>query len=138
MVSIEPDNPCFPSRNGGTAISRKAADDALNNAFRLAGLNGNLGTHSLRKSFAQRLYDQCGDIFAVKEMLGHQSTETTQKYLGVNYRELREAIEAIAVNVAQGRNSTPIYKADDVELINELILRGYGVHHLPEKEETES
>ena len=66
--------PLFPSRNGqGTkGMSRRNAHDVLKAAFEAAGLNGHLATHSLRKSFAQRLYDQTGDIFAVQEMLGHR------------------------------------------------------------------
>lgn len=120
------DAPLFPSRKGGTALTRKAADDALKTAFELAGLNGKLGTHSLRKSFAQRLYDELGDIFAVGQMLGHKHTDTTQKYLGVNYRSVREGIEAMAVSVDQDRNTTPVYKAKDMELIHELTERGYA------------
>ena len=129
--SIDPDAPCFPSRNGGTSVTRKAADDALNNAFRAAGLNGKLGTHSLRKSFAQRLYDQTSDIFVVKEMLGHKHTDTTQKYLGVNYRSVREAIEAIAVSIQTLRDTTPVYKAADEALMAEMIRRGYSVSRSP-------
>lgn len=128
---LNPDYPLFPSRKGGV-LNRRGADAVLRKAFRRAGLNGKLGTHSLRKSFAQRLYDQTCDIFVVKEMLGHKSTDTTQQYLGVNYASLREALEAIATTSA-ARDTIPIYKANDVQLINELILRGYGVHHLPDK-----
>ena len=63
-----------------------------------AGLNGHLATHSLRKSFAQRLYEQIGDIFAVQEMLGHRNVATTQNYLGVNYASVRSAVEEMAVS----------------------------------------
>ena len=126
---LDPDIPLFLSRKGGR-LNRRAADVVMRKAFESAGLNGKLGTHCMRKSFAQRLYDQTGDIFVVKEMLGHKDVATTQKYLGVNYRSAREAIEAIATSVAGGRNTTPIYRAKDVDLINALITRGYGVHKL--------
>lgn len=90
----------FPSRNGqgSQRMSRRTAHDVLKTAFERAGLNGHLATHSLRKSFAQRLYDRTGDIFVVQEMLGHRSVATTQKYLGVNYASVRQAIEEIAVS----------------------------------------
>ena len=78
-------------------MSRRTAHDVLKNAFEAAGLNGHLATHSLRKSFAQRLYDRTGDIFAVQEMLGHRNVATTQKYLGVNYASVRQAVEEMAV-----------------------------------------
>ena len=74
--------PLFPSRNGNgrKRMTRRAAHNVLKSAFEAAGLNGHLATHSLRKSFAQRLYEQTGDVFAVQEMLGHKSIATTQKF----------------------------------------------------------
>ena len=91
----ENDCPLFPSRNGQgqKPLSRRNAHDVLKTAFEAAGLNGHLATHSLRKSFAQRMDEQTGDIFAVQEMLGHRSVATTQKYLGVNYASVRDALE---------------------------------------------
>ena len=50
-----------------------------------------------RKSSAQRVYEQSGDIYLVQELLGHRSVSTTQKYLGVNYATAREFVEAIAI-----------------------------------------
>ena len=41
--------------------------------FRKAGLNDKIATHSMRKLFAQHLYDQRDGIFAVQEMLGNKS-----------------------------------------------------------------
>ena len=75
--------PLFPSRNGQgqQPMSRRTVHDVLKTAFEAAGLKGHLATHSLRKSFAQRLYDRTGDIFAVQEMLGHKSVATTQNIL---------------------------------------------------------
>ena len=79
-------------------MTTRAGHNLLKKAFDEAGLNGHLATHSLRKSFAQRLYDRTGDIFVVQEMLGHKSIATTQKYLGVNYASVRAALEKIAVS----------------------------------------
>ena len=92
--------PLFPSRNGqgNKRMSRRAAHNVLKHAFETAGLNGKLASHSLRKSFAQRLYDRTGDIYAVQEMLGHKNITTTQKYLGVNYQNVRQVVEAMAVS----------------------------------------
>ncbi|MCY3744506.1 MAG: tyrosine-type recombinase/integrase [Candidatus Poribacteria bacterium] len=98
--NAEASRPLFPSRNGRgeKGMSRRTAHDVLKEAFILAGLNGHLATHSLRKSFAQRLYDRTGDIFMVQEMLGHRNVATTQKYLGVNYANVREAVEEMSVS----------------------------------------
>ena len=92
---IDPNRPLFPSRQGG-AMDRRMAHAVLKTAFEAAGLNGKLATHSMRKSFAQRLYEQTNDIFAVQEMLGHKNVATTQRYLGVNYASVRDAVEKMA------------------------------------------
>ena len=127
--------PLFPSRNGhGTQrMSRRTAHDVLKAAFEAAGLNGHLATHSLRKSFAQRLYDRTGDIFAVQEMLGHKNVATTQKYLGVNYASVRQAIEEMAVSGELHRThllGSSLKKEADETLFLELALRGYDLTKL--------
>ena len=98
--TVNASRPLFPSRNGkGTQrMTRRAAHNVLKDAFEAAGLNGHLATHSLRKSFAQRLYEQTGDVFTVQEMLGHKSIATTQNYLGVNYASIREALQKMSLD----------------------------------------
>ena len=137
----EKNRPLFPSRNGQgqQPMSRRTAHDVLKIAFEAAGLNGHLATHSLRKSFAQRLYDRTGDIFAVQEMLGHQSVTTTQKYLGVNYTSVREAVEEMSLESEldiNGLLGSSLKKEKDETLFLELALRGYDLTSLREDTET--
>lgn len=140
---LDANRPLFPSRNGKgqQQMSRRTAHNVLKDAFVSAGLNGHLATHSLRKSFAQRLYDRTGDIFAVQEMLGHRNVATTQKYLGVNYASVRDALEEMAVS---GELHVPtllgssLKKEADETLFLELALRGYDLSKplRPDNEET--
>ena len=104
--TIDSTRPLFPSRirNGTVPMNRQTAHEMLKQAFTAAGLNGKLATHSLRKSFAQRVYEQSGDIYLVQELLGHRSVSTTQKYLGVNYATAREFVEAIAIGYQRDLN----------------------------------
>ena len=139
--NIDPHRPLFPSRNGqGTQrMSRRTAHDVLKTAFEAAGLNGHLATHSLRKSFAQRLYDATGDIFAVQEMLGHKNVATTQKYLGVNYASVREALEAMSVDAELHTITllgSSLKNIADETLFMELALRGHDLSKLREDETT--
>ena len=127
--------PLFPSRNGqGTQrMSRRTAHDVLKAAFERAGLNGHLATHSLRKSFAQRLYDRTGDIFVVQEMLGHKSVATTQKYLGVNYANVRDALEEMSLDSELHETSflgSSLKKETNEALFRELAQRGYNLSHV--------
>ncbi len=139
---VDPTRPPFPSRKGqGTkSMTRIAAHNALKEAFEAAGLNGKLGTHSLRKSYAQRLYEQTNDIYAVQEMLGHKSVVTTQRYLGVNYASVRDASEAMSIhselNVST-KTLSSVNDASDDALFIELLRRGYDVARLLQKDGSE-
>ena len=127
--TIAPSRPLFPSRNGKgkQRMTRRAAHNVLKNAFIAADLNGHLATHSLRKSFAQRLYEQTGDIFTVQEMLGHKSIATTQKYLGVNYANVRNALEEMSLGAKFDKTPDAIQKFTDNQLLLELVRRGYDL-----------
>ena len=136
---VDEKRPLFPSRNkqGQQQMSRRTAHDVLKSAFEAAGLNGHLATHSLRKSFAQRLYERTGDIFAVQEMLGHKNVATTQKYLGVNYANIRSAVEEMAVDSELHVRSllgSSLKKEADETLFLELALRGDDLASLRDEE----
>ena len=133
--------PLFPSRQGKRPqpMSRRTAHNVLKAAFEAAGLNGHLATHSLRKSFAQRLYEQSGDIFMVQELLGHANVATTQKYLGVNYASARQAVEEMAFSVDIHRThllGNSVKKEADENLLKELARRGYDISKLRDGETT--
>jgi integrase/recombinase XerD len=130
--SVASKRPLFPSRHksGTVPLHRQTAHDILKNAFIEAGLNGKLATHSLRKSFAQRLYDKTGDIYLVQELLGHRNISTTQNYLGVNYADARAAVEAIALMTESDSSdvlSLSLTDFDDETLQSELEKRGYNI-----------
>lgn len=55
-----------------------------------------LSTHSLRHRFATRAYRVDHDVFAVQQLLGHASPETTRRYVQVPDDRLRRVVEAIA------------------------------------------
>ena len=141
-MNIDASRPLFPSRKGKgiKPMTRIAAHEVLKPAFEAAGLNGKLGTHSLRKSYAQRLYEQTNDIYAVQEMLGHKSVVTTQRYLGVNYASVRDASEAMSIHAESNISTKTLSSLNDAsndELLVELLRRGYDVARLLQKDESE-
>ena len=139
--NTSPQRPLFPSRHksGTVPMHRQTAHDILKKAFIAAGLNGKLATHSLRKSFAQRLYDKSGDIYLVQELLGHRNISTTQDYLGVNYADARAAVESIALITESDSSSVLSHSLTDIDdetLLRELTRRGYDLSNLRENETT--
>ena len=45
------------------------------------------GTHSLRRTKAAIIYKQTGNLRAVQILLGHDKTESTVRYLGVDVED---------------------------------------------------
>jgi len=80
----------FQSRTG-EALTRKAAYGIIHRAARRAGVQGKIGTHSMRKTFAKRFYSRCLELIgeghgidAMRETqmaLGHAAITSTEKYL---------------------------------------------------------
>ena len=139
--SVASKRPLFPSRHksGTVPMHRQTAHAILKTAFIEAGLNGHIATHSLRKSFAQRLYDKTGDIYMVQELLGHRNISTTQKYLGVNYADAKAAVELIAL-MSESDSLPLLYNSitdiTDETLIAELRKRGYNLDSPIENKKT--
>lgn len=100
-------------------MTRGQAHKVLEAAFTKAGLNGKLATHSLRKSFAQRIYDGTNDIYLVQELLGHKSIENTKKYLGISYEKMQRAVETIETSE---RNRSPVLYHSPDEIPDDTIL----------------
>ena len=121
--NMDPRRQIFMSRQGGTALSRSQAHRILERSFQKAGLNGKLATHSLRKTFAQRCYDACEDIYKVSELLGHKNVETTKRYIGISYTELQATVRAIELNERR-KTLHSLEKFSTGDLITELQARG--------------
>ena len=129
---MHPNTPLFPSRKGTEAVKRQAIHKVLQAAFIKADLNGKLATHTMRKTFAQRLYQQCSDIYLVKELLGHKNVATTQAYIGINYVSAQDAVEAMSLD-AQDNPQDPLDAFPPEHLIAKVIALGYEVRMRSEK-----
>ena len=93
---ISPSAFLFASRKGGSRLSRVQVHRILKAAYERAFLTGNVTTHSMRKTVANTVYSSTGDLFVVKEILGHKNVSTTQQYLGVGIDKLQEAMDTLA------------------------------------------
>ena len=93
------DAPLFlsPRRGPGGAqqpICRSMAEKIIKRALVAIGADPQgLSTHSLRKSWAVRLYETSGhDLLVVRDGLGHRSVAVTQVYLPTNRTRLEDLI----------------------------------------------
>lgn len=78
----------------GAPLGRRSVQKAVEARLRAQGRKGKASPHVLRHSFATHLLDHGADLLAVKEMLGHASLSTTQKYTHVSVKRLKEVMSA--------------------------------------------
>jgi site-specific recombinase XerD len=65
--------------------------DVVQKHLRLAGLDTEgRGAHALRYSCAQRLFEEEFSIKVIGDYLGHRSLDTTQRYMKIDIKHLRE------------------------------------------------
>lgn len=82
--------------------------------------------------------------FRCQEELGHRNVATTQKYLGVNYASVREALEEMSVSGADSQLpiitllGSSLKSTADETLLLELALRGYDLSKLRDPDETQT
>jgi integrase len=83
---IKPHEIIFP-------ITERAVQKQLKRVTDFLEIEG-IGTHSFRKFYATRIYNQNGhNIILVQQLLQHSSPAVTQKYIGISSKQLEEAIE---------------------------------------------
>ncbi len=100
---LDPDLPLFVSRQEGEGgatrpLHRDSARLIIRAAFAKAGIedDGRLGCHTLRKTWARRVYDQSGhDLNLTRAALGHGNVAVTQRYLDVDDDRLFQAMAAV-------------------------------------------
>ena len=85
--------PVFITATGGR-IGPRHAQRRFALWVRRAGIKGRFSPHSLRHSFALRLYRQTGDLLVVKEALGHRSASSTLVYARADAERVRRAVHA--------------------------------------------
>ncbi|MFH1992787.1 MAG: tyrosine-type recombinase/integrase, partial [Pseudomonadota bacterium] len=73
-----------------TPMSAGLAGRYLTKALRDAGLPGT--AYWLRHTFAQNMLEAGASIFEIKEMMGHDTIESTRKYLGIHKELMRRVL----------------------------------------------
>lgn len=74
-------------------ISRQQAYDILNEAAKEAGLEDNIGTHTLRKTFGYHFYKKNKDVAMLMNLFNHSAPSVTLRYIGINQDLQDEALE---------------------------------------------
>ncbi|MCX5800876.1 MAG: tyrosine-type recombinase/integrase [Candidatus Eisenbacteria bacterium] len=86
----------FCSRNGGRLGTRQV-QLRFHHWLKAASITKPLSVHSLRHTFATRLYSKTGDLRLVQRALGHKRITTTEIYARVEDKALRKALEKLSL-----------------------------------------
>ena len=77
----------------GQELSVTGVERILCKAAERAGISAH--PHALRRSVATHLVQAGAGLLAVQHLLGHESLDTTQRYVAHGLDQLREAVERL-------------------------------------------
>lgn len=85
----------FKSREG-LAISRIRAWQIFKSIFNALGFKGKVSLHSMRKTFATKVYYATGrDLIETRDIIGHVKMETTALYIGIDQEKKKSAVDKL-------------------------------------------
>ena len=78
--------------NRGKKLTRIMIYTILNSISQEIGIKKKVSPHVLRHSFATHLIENGADIISIQKMMGHENIVTTEKYLHVRNKHLKESV----------------------------------------------
>lgn len=73
-------------------VCRKTAYNYMQDIAEAAGLDFNVGTHTMRKTFGYHYYKRTKDIALLMTLFNHSSEKDTKVYIGIALDEKRKAL----------------------------------------------
>lgn len=83
-----PGGPLFLNRYGAR-ISQRGVEKLFAAVLAKSGLDKHASPHTLRHSFATHLLEEGSDLVTIKELLGHESLQTTQIYTNISKQRMK-------------------------------------------------
>jgi len=84
----------FTSQKGNDYISEKSFSEILSKVGNAIGLK-HISGHSMRKTFAHKIWERTHDLEKVRIALGHKSIEVTRRYLGIANTIINDAADIL-------------------------------------------
>lgn len=88
FIDYRPKDYLFEGQYGGQ-YSARSVQQVFQNSMTKAGINKNVGIHSLRHSFATHLLEKGTDVRLIQELLGHKDIKTTLLYTHISDKSLQ-------------------------------------------------
>lgn len=84
-----PGTPLFLNRYGAR-LSQRGVEKMFASILKASGLSKHASPHTLRHSFATHLLEGGSDLVTIKELLGHESLQTTQIYTNISKKRMQQ------------------------------------------------
>lgn len=88
----DPNKPFFKTRLN-TGVNRKCIYDRLKRYMRATRIFKSISPHNLRHTFAKHAVDSGMNIVNLRDLLGHRSISSTQRYIQTCFKDLRKAVD---------------------------------------------
>lgn len=97
--------PLFLNRYGAR-LSQRGVEILFANVLERSGLDKHASPHTLRHSFATHLLEEGSDLVTIKELLGHESLQTTQIYTNISKQKMKAVYQKAHPRDRQRRRSS--------------------------------
>lgn len=98
LPSKDIDDYIFKSREGEIkALSRQQALNILKDAAEAVGIEENVGTHTLRKTWGYHAWKNGYNPALIMETLNHSNLNVTKRYLGIRQDEINNLYENLNI-----------------------------------------
>ena len=87
---------------GGAQYSCRSVNNIIKRSSALAGITKRVSAHTLRHSFATHLLEHGTDLRYIQNLLGHESSRTTERYTHVTrkgFEQIMSPLDKLAVNL---------------------------------------
>lgn len=95
VLAVQPKNYLLNGKRTGSPISTAGVRWAMREAVKKSGIRKHAVVHTLRHSYATHLLEMGVDIVTIKNLLGHETIQTTMVYLHVARIEPKSAFSPL-------------------------------------------